>query len=371
MRACEKKIGWKRRLSVFLCLLFVIPGVLGAIPQAKLEVQAASKWKLYFQSNNFEMTKNTKGFYVGDYVVAEYGRYPNNTSGYLSMKKGASYKSSNPGVASINKTSGLVKPKKTGTTQITVSYKGVSKTCTLKIVSNLGVKIPKGMKSLEKKANALVKAFGKGITKSNRYQAVSANNQYKMLYEEVQSKNDKTNKDTYFSEETGCVYKLHPDFAFQVCMPALMSAHVRSYTLDTYYVGARNPIGTGGGKFFKIKSASGKGRQVTANLEKKVSEDQIFGLKAVVSGKYFDTKIVKNNRAEFPLYIRDKETGHRYYAIATATKGSKKLSIKLQSGKLKKGGSYQIVGISFEGYDFDYPITDKWTKTGNTSFKAK
>lgn len=182
----------KKRIAVFLCLLLTIPAIMGALPQAKLEAQAATtvsvNWQGISTGDNdeavFEISTKTAGFYMGDYLYAY--SYGNNYKNYgsLSMNSGVKYKSSNTSVAAINSTTGLVSPKKSGSTKITISFKGVYNTCTLKVVSNFGSG-PAEYNSLKKCANALIKGYGKKITTSSRYKVVNLNNIYEMEQEQA------------------------------------------------------------------------------------------------------------------------------------------------------------------------------------------
>ena len=355
----------RKRIAVFLCLLLTVPAMMQALPQAKLEVQAATTVSLNWQGvsagsgsedREIQLSTKTKGFYMGDYLYAyTYGDSYRNY-GTLSMNSGVKYSSSNASVAAINSTTGLVTPKKKGSTKITIKFKGATKTCTLKVVSNLGA-VSTEYKKLEKSSNALIKGYGKKVTTSNRYKLVNLNNIYKNERSEV-------SYNVFFGIESSSEY-VNSAWVYtnKAKLPALAHAYAISQKLSTY-VSSVNPIGTGGAKVFKVSSITGKGSAITAKISGKVTANQIFGIKAAASSLW-DSYIADGKTAKFPLYVKDMTTGHKYYAIATATKGRNTLSIKLQNAKLKKNRTYKLVGIRL------YDMSNTWTKSGKTTFKAK
>ncbi|MEY8235958.1 Ig-like domain-containing protein [Lachnospiraceae bacterium 66-29] len=129
------KASWKRRISVLLCLLLTLPAVVGAFPQAKLEVQAAKIVQLrnIYEGKTYEVARNIKNFYLGDCISVWAG---GGDDLCLSMRSGAKYKSSNPSIVKINASTGLVIPRKEGSAKITATYKGVSITFTIRVVSS-------------------------------------------------------------------------------------------------------------------------------------------------------------------------------------------------------------------------------------------
>lgn len=365
------KIYMKRRISVFLCLLLTVPAILGALPQAELEAQAAMTTYMSWnglsggydtEGPEIQVTKATKNLYIGDFLSASVsGDNKYQYYAHLSLNSGVKYKSSVTSVASINASTGLVTPKKAGSTKVTITFKGVSKTCIIKVVSSLG-KVPSSYSALKKASNVLIKAYGKKITLSNRYKVVNARNQYL----ERRNGTFSGNINTYYGVESISNYD-SSSYTYKntnkAYMPELAHAGaINGKIID--YVKSVNPIGTGGAKLFKVSSVSGKGSNVKAKVSGKVTDNQIFGIKASVS-TIWDTKIAKGNTAKFPLYLQDVKTGHKYYAIATVSKGKNVMSIKLQNAKLKKNTSYKLVGITQE------EIYRDWANWGKTKFKAK
>lgn len=67
----------KRRIAILLCFVLTIPTMLGILPQAKLETQAASEYTcdwLYFVSSLndqppvLQVNKGVSDFYIGDFI---------------------------------------------------------------------------------------------------------------------------------------------------------------------------------------------------------------------------------------------------------------------------------------------------------------
>lgn len=356
----------RKRIAVFLCLLLTVPAIMGALPQAALEAQAATttylSWQGVFYDDvaEFQMAKSTSGFYVGDYLYGYASGSNYKYYGTISMNSGVKYKSSNPAVAAVNSTTGLVTPKKTGSTKITISFKGASQTCTIKVVSNLGACPSTSYKALKSAASALVKGYGKKLTASNRYKVTSLYNRYIDEMEEAPySDVNRYYGLEIFTEMSGDNY-ININ---KVRIPILAHANAIGDNMEIYFKNV-NPIGTGGAKLFKVSSVSGKGSVVNAKLNAKVNADQIFGIKAAVSG-IWDTNIASGNTAKFPVYVKDMSTGHRNYGIAIVTKGKNTLSIKLQNSTLKKNRTYKLLGVN------THNLYKDWTNWGKTTFKAK
>ena len=360
------KTNLKRRI----CLL-TLPGILASLPQAELTVQAAGTVYLNWSSSvsinpymnpEFQMTKQTTGFYIGDYLTASESGNGYKNYGALSLNSGVKYKSDKTSVVTINKSTGLVKAKKNGTAKITITFKGVSKTCTIKVVSKIS-KLSGNYNTLKKSADALIKTYGKKLTSSNRYQAINAN----YLYINACESAPYTSNFNFYSGLTSSYQNGKSTYIAH--LPMLAHASVISSKIDTYATNL-NPIGTGNAKIFRLKSVSGKGSTVTIKLSKNTTEEQMFGLKAAASN-FFDSKIDKSNKVKFPIYIQDVKTRHKYYGLATATKGKNIISVKLQSLKLKKGSSYTLIGMKRNSCD-NWPSNQKFGNSKkNNTFKAK
>ena len=79
-----------------------------------------------------------------------------------------------------------------------------------------------------------------------------------------------------------------------------------------------------------------------------MTADQIYGLQYSES---WSTEIAETTKVEFPIYVQDMSTGHRYYAVATVKKGSDKMTIKTKNLTLKKGRQYRLREVGTVYYD--------------------
>ena len=329
---------FKKRLSIFLCILLAFTTVFFASPQ---DTKAASKLTLsgVVTFSNFKeiwIAKGEKNFYAGDLVNA-YRDYPNyKYYGFLSMNSGVTYKSSKTSVASINSKTGKINAKKTGTTTITIKYDGQTVKFKLKVVNSKDLKkklpshVTSYMSDLEDCADAFLDLAGDvtKITTANRYDILTAYKSY-----DYRAENGLTN--TY--ELVSGNYKL----TYYIYSPKAARAYVTCNALNQYSNNC-SPFATTSSKCFKVKSISGKGNtnKITVDLKDKVTEDQIFG------GNYFlswDSDIEKSGTYTFPIKVKNMKNNHHYYAIATVKKGSAKMTIKTKNLKLKKGTKYKLI----------------------------
>ena len=112
-----------------------------------------------------------------------------------------------------------------------------------------------------------------------------------------------------------------------------------------------------------IQKLTGTGQKITATLKNKVSADDIYGIQYVTS---YDTDIKEASTVQFPVYVMDTTTNHRYYATATLKKNSKTMTIQTKNLKMKKGRTYKLMRYNvLEEYD-TWLIRSKVNK-----FKAK
>jgi len=189
----------KRRLSILLCFVMVFTSVFVVAPT---KVQAADTtyalYDYFTDGTDVYVYKGAKNFYAGDYYIARKSEdksvpghtiIETTTLGYLSQLKGVTYNSSKPSVATITK-AGLITPKKTGKTTITIKYKSLKRTFNLNVVSekNIYKKIGDYYKNtaatMEKSAKAFIKAVGSStkLTTKNRYKLLNATKDYNHSY---------------------------------------------------------------------------------------------------------------------------------------------------------------------------------------------
>ena len=342
----------KRRLSLFLCLVLAFTTICFTGPQ---ETKAASTVTFYGIGANsslkeIQVYKDSKNLYAGDFIYAfdSSGKY----YGYLSMNSGVTYKSSKTSVATVNST-GKLTLKGTGTTTITVKFKGQSVKYKLKVVSkkssitkNIIYYSSSYIDKVESEAKSYLSATGTvtKITTSNRYKILNAYKNYDYSY------------NTGYSSD----YNTNGTYTYYVYSPSAVHANAVCNALSMY-ASDRNPFSTHSSKCFKIKSISGKNKKVTVTLKDKVSEDQIFGSNYDFS---WDSYVKKSNTHTFPIYIQDTTTKYKYYAVATINKGSKTMSIEIKNMKLKKGRKYKLV-------DYTYNSWLDGTVNKTVTFKAK
>ena len=336
----------KRRLSVLLSILIVLTTVFVGKPETQLlaaetgtEAEAESsayglsgggvavvhKFGANF-NESLEIQKGMKDLYMGDYLSA----FTSGGERTLSYLKGATYKSSKTSVIKINKKTGKMEAKKTGTATITVTYSGESRSFKVKVVKSTSKYKPQGNSQgwNDKNAQKLIKAYGNGITEKNRYKLLNIYQDIRQGSEEAWPgigtiKSGNTWKSGLYSTVQARGYGIYREIVA--------------------YGDARSPITTPNGKSFSIQKLSGKGKTITATLKKNVTADDIFGVQ-YSSIWWNGTKETRKDgkTATFTMYVQDKKTSQYYQATATVTKGSKKMTIKLKDTSLKKGRTYKI-----------------------------
>lgn len=335
-----------RKIFVFVvCTIFM-----GVLLNADM-VEAASRslaWPVYLgmkvdsgdglyyrttEKGEIHVQKGQKYFYIGDYVY-ETGEYQK-----LSRLRGVRYDSKNSAVASVNATTGLVNLKKSGSTVISMTYQGISTKCKVVVEANRSTKYVE----LKKRAEALAKSYGTGITEKNCYKV---SNELARI-ETVIPTDKKTVNVKGFAYKNG---KLSNSLE----IAALGRYETIKEDMDSY-MEANDPIGINSKACFKISNVKASGKQIEIKLSQKVSASQIFAIKKA-SG--WDSEITCGNTAQFPMYVADTSTGYKYYAIATATKGSNIVKVNMYSKKLKNGRKYVLVGnIKGKG-----SMKNGWTK---------
>ncbi|MGN0140617.1 MAG: Ig-like domain-containing protein [Roseburia sp.] len=342
---------FKKRLSIFLCILVAFTTVCFAAPQ---EAKAASNVSLGGVVNasyikEVQVYKGAQNLYAGDFITA-YVSSPYKEYGYLSMNSGVTYKSSDKSVATIDSKTGKITTKKNGTTTITVTFKGASGKFKLRVVSKNSIKKAIGsyyLSSLSERescAKAFLDTTGNitGITSANRYKVLTAYTSYDYkYYNGISSSYDSSSgKSIYY------IYCPGESHAYAIC------------TLLSNYAYTRSPFTTSSSKCFRVNSISGKGNsnKITVTLKDKVTEDQIFGGNYLL---HFDSEIKKSNKYSFPITVENTKNKYKYYAVATVTKGSNKMTIETRSLKLKKGTTYKLVAQSGD-----------WLRYVKNTFKA-
>ena len=333
----------KRRLSILLCFLMVFTSVFVAAPTEARAEETTIMLNGFMNNSEVQIMKNAKNFYVGDYITAAEngGLHSYKYLGYLSQLKGVTYNSSKPSVATISN-AGLITTKKTGTTEITVTYKKTSVCFTLKVttekklLNNLSEYYRKTAKATEKSAQALIKEVGSNPTlkKSNRYKLLNAIKNYNSV-------TGYTTTGSFIQNEDGTQTYIQTYLVYS-------SSSGRANLLRTKIANAcytYNPFSTTDGKHIRISSIKGtsKSKKITVTLKKAVTADNIFGANYVFS---WDTEVENSKTYSFPIVVQRTSNGRKYYGEATITKGKKTMTITLKNHKLVKGETYKLLAQS-------------------------
>lgn len=344
----------KRRIAVFLSMLIMLTTVFGLVPAESVEAATTSVavgWNGpgYNEQYAIQVKKGAKDLYIGDYLrfsITKGGNYK--SYGCLSNNTGVTYTSANPSVVSVSNT-GKMTVKGFGLATINITFKGYSHTVYVKGVKDFSKELKESISRQntagDKYAAAFIKAYGKGVTAKNRYSLL---NIYK--------------KAGYFSSGYATTYVSSLECG--IYNGTAGRANALAENLYKYANEKANPFSTNSAKVFNIQKISGKGQQITVTLKSKVTADQIYG---VQYAKNEDTNVKEVSTVQFPIYVKDMKSEHRYYAVATIKKGSKTMTIKTKNLKLKKGSKYCLMDSKY------YPTErDTWvTRSKVYKFTAK
>lgn len=371
----------KRRLAILLSFIMVFTTVFVAAP---MEAQAKTTTTYYFSgpatygdSYTIKTYKGASNFYAGDYATCYTWSYTDTTEGstyknlgYLSSLSGVSYSSSKKSVATIDSKTGLVKLKGTGTTTISMKYKGntikfklnvITKT---KFFNELKEKAPySDYKTLATTYDKAAKAFLKKVGTNpnvkkdkNRFDILETYNTYTNYSSGYTQQMDK------YDPETG-TYK----YNFYFYAPTAAHAYaVRSKISSD--IDSINPFSTNSAKHFEATKITGKAgsNKITVTLKTKVDDTMLLGANAAFS---WDSEITKSDTYTFPIVVKNTSNGRQYYAIATVKKGSKTMTIELKNHKLAKNKTYELLNKTKTGRYSSY--LGNWLSWGKSTFKAK
>lgn len=341
---------WKARLSVFLCILFVLPAVFGCIPSTSIEANAATV-KLYWVSGmgttNSTLTVEVgQKFHIGDYALYN----DNDIVRCVSSLKKAKYDSWVPSIASCK--NGIIKTLKTGKTMLAVNYKDNTIWCTLNVVKKGKLNMA-AYKSVDAQAVDLLNAYGKKITTQNQYQV------YNKLMKIGADDSNKTDISGFrFKKVNNQIRQTNELVAVHMAKTYELSYIVPDYLRKI------NPIAYCPVNPFKIAkvNANKDQKQFNFDIKKNITEDQIFAIQA---SQHYYKQIVASTNTKFPIYVKDMSTGKIYKGTATATLGSKNIAVQMKKLALKKNQTYQLLGSNVQSYTPSL----QWTK-GKT-FKVK
>ncbi len=361
----------KRRIAIFLCMLMAFTTVAAFAPVAQDSVQAKTRWDYTFwaryafneettklsEANEFlVVAKDVKDFSISNliygYALSEDGEEIAYNGDNLT---GVKYESKNPDIVAIDAKTGKITAKKTGTALIKMTWKGKKIAGAIKVVNASEMKKyqteNKELISLCKKVN---KVYAGKVTAKNATKLIK-------LFKKGISDN------TYF-EFIKCVYHDESNGNYSI------ENYV--YSMDTYkamqvqtefyeYTNSVSPFSTRSSNCFKIAFITGKGKNVTATLSKKVSQNQLTA--AQYSSYWMDESVLGKSSYTFDIYVRNTKTNDIMPAKATIKKNSKDIKIVCDES-LKKGTKYELVLT--EWYDEWYESMN-WIHTGVSTFTAK
>ena len=335
------KENMKKRLAVFLCILFVLPAIMAVLPQTAQEVQAAKasvSWNGSFSYLKGKVTVETgAAFYIGDYASV----HEPSISYTVSMLK-ASYSTDNKGVASVNN-KGYVTAKKPGSAKIKIKCKGKSLVCTLTVVEAGSFETKSAYKKLEKAVKPIEKNMPSKITTTNGFRFAKIKNKYKEVAESVEF--DIT--DDGFIAIGESYVDLVP--TNMLAVPKAGRINTLEYKLNRFSKSI-SPFSTTSSKVLKIASVSANADKVTITLERAASKEQVIA--AMISSNIPP----ENNKVYFRISIYNKKNWQILSGIACMKAGSRTVTIvpweynnkkeKYVKVKLKKNPTYRLESIN-------------------------
>lgn len=341
----------KKRLAVFLSILFILPAIVAVLPTTALEAQAASSVSLSWNMSNYTMSGNSRviaveagqKFNIGDYVSVYRNQY-----GTASMMK-ATYASSNKSAATVD-SKGNLTTKKAGKTTITVKYKGQKISCILNVEKAGSFGNSEIIETMQKEVDALVKNLPSKVTTKNGF---AVRNKMRVYYNNVTdiegSLYNNINYDGFLRELKNGYYSTTNKLA----VPQAGRYNYVSKLLSAYAT-KNSPTSTHSAKVMKIASVSATTKGITVKLKKALTSEQILALQ--IENSYYNEDNYSQKKAFGYVSVLDKKTKKYYSGILTVEKGSKTAKIEIQEykpssfkyvkTKLKKGHTYMIGSAS-------------------------
>lgn len=343
----------KKRLAVFLSILFILPTIMSVLPMTAQEVQAGVTymgWNMtsynYSGSSRVIAVEAGQQFNIGDFVTI-YG----NGSTIASMVK-ASYKSGKTSVATVN-SKGVVKAKKTGKATITIKYKGQKLSCIVNVEKAGSFGEKDIIASAQNEVDALVKNLPSKVTGKNGFSLLKKKaDYYKKMTDYTDDYAAKISYDGFLKENYSTTSKLAvPD----------ASKYYRIQALLTTFGQKNSPTSTRSAKVLKVKSLSGKTSGITMKLNKAVTSDQI--LASNVESYYYNQDTLNQNTSKSYITVYDKTAGNKWYSgMVTLKKGSRSATLVLTEYKFSGGaGKYVKVKLK-KGHTYQIGSSVYWTK---------
>ena len=344
----------KKRLAVFLSILFILPTIMSVLPMTSQEVQAGVTYMGWnMTSYNFSGSSRViaveagQQFNIGDFVMV----YGGSSSTIASTVK-ASYKSSKTSVAAVD-SKGVVKAKKTGKATITIKYKGQKLSCIVKVEKAGSFGEKDIIASAQNEVDALVKNLPSKVTSKNGFSLLKKKaDYYKKMTDYTDDYAAKISYDGFLKENYSTTSKLAVTDA---------SKYYRIQALLTTFAEKNSPTSTRSAKVLKVKSLSAKTSGITMKLNKAVTSDQI--LASNIESSYYNQDTLSQNTSKTFITVYDKTAGNKWYnGMVTLKKGSKSATLVLTEYKYSDGvGKYVKVKLK-KGHTYQIGSSVYWTK---------
>lgn len=329
----------KKRLAVFLCILFVLPTIMSVLPQTAQETQAASVYLGWFgvSSTDRKVTvEQGAKFYIGDYAQV--------IGGTVSMVK-ASYSTSKKSVATVNG-KGYVEAKGTGSTKLKIKYKGKTLTCTLKVVKAGSFGSKEAYTKLAKAADTVAKNMPSKVTSGNGFDLLKIRDDYQKVSNSVLTE---ISEDGFIKEKQSSGYWGTTE---KLAVPKAGRIQTLRLKLSEYAY-KNSPVSTRSSKVLKIASVSASAGKVTIKLKKAPGKEQMLAMRIIHSSYPEQNKTGGNDKVYFYInLINTKKVSDYYSGLACMKKGSKTITVipqkysagknKFVNAKLKKNTTYSL-----------------------------
>ncbi len=329
MKSMKKKLLTAMALVLAMSMFSAIPAM-------------ASKdvgWKVSTSDSNgknvkLQVEKGEK-FYIGDL----FREYENNSSMYTYYSGSyldATYKSNKTSVVSVNASTGLCNPKKTGTATVTLKYGGVSYKAKINVVKKGKVSTSSEYKAINSKAKTVAQYYDTKITSKNFRAIAKAYYEYK-----AEAANVSTGSYGAVAIQNTEYYNLVDPYKVRV-----NTVYQKLYTYASH------------GTMPTISSVSAKkdSSSVTVKLESKLTPAQIARMSIcyesyqTVSNKLFTTNVM------VPVYVVDSKGSTYAAGLAKLTKGKTSFTVTMKTSvystaeKELSSGSYTL-RIGSQDYD--------------------
>lgn len=330
----------KKRLAVFLCILFVLPTIMSVLPQTAQETQAANVYlgwigTLYSTGGKMTVEQGAK-FYIGDYAQV--------TGGTASMVK-ATYSTSKKSVATVN-SKGYVEAKGTGSATIRIKYKGKSLSCALKVVKAGEFETKEAYRKLAEEADTVAKNMPSKVTSGNGFDLLKIRDDYQKVSNSVLTE---ISEDGFIKGRNSSGYSVSTE---KLAVPKAGRIQTLRFKLSEY-ANKNSPVSTRSSKVLKIASVSASAGKVTIKLKKAPGKEQMLAMRIIHSSYPEQNKTGGNDKVYFYInLINTKKVSDYYSGLACMKKGSKTITIipqkysasknKFVNAKLKKNTTYSL-----------------------------